>query len=375
MENSPPILIRKGSILVYRAYDVSEEINLSSAEKLLLSYGEAGRLRLVTDLRKAIIIKEAPIVVELPGEKLELGGRPIETAVTAKVWDYGVISITLKFQIPPATDWKGLVDLAWLMENSPQLDKLAQDRKQLLLTQLLPAAKNLYSWTVAEDYITYCIEGYEGAASPRELLNKADIAALILAENKDKLSEQSRELILKHALQYSASDIAVIDWNSALLIDNEMPRDIADTIEFCLTHLLVMRHYDEMLDRKLSALYDSMENRGKQGFLRRLLDDFYSRMEEETAQKYIEFSEFLTRVENSLKTVGDSYLATIFRMAGHEFRFKDWQGSVDRKMSTLERITQILQGEINSRRSHWLEIIVIGLIALELIPLLDHFTK
>ena len=42
-------------------------------------------------------------------------------------------------------------------------------------------------------------------------------------------------------------------------------------------------------------------------------------------------------------------------------------------MSTLERITQLLQGEINSMRSHWLEIIVIGLIALELIPLISHF--
>ena len=374
METPGQITIRKGSVLVYRVFDVGEEISLSAAEKLLLSSRETGRLRLVTDLRKAIIIKEAPIVAELPGEKLELGGMQLEAAVTAKVWDYGVLSITLKFQIPDGCKWNELVDLAVLMENSPQLDKLALERKQLLFNQILPAVKNPGGWPVAEDYITYCIESFEGANSPSELLHKADIAALILAEHNDELSSQTKSVILKHALQYSSSDLAVIDWNSALLVDNDIPRDVADTIEFCLTHLLVMRHYDNLLDRKLSELYDSMENRNK-GFLRQLFNNFYSRMEEDTAQKYIEFSEFLTRLENSLKTVGDSYLATIFRLAGHEFRFTDWQNSVDRKMATLERIAQLLQGEINSKRSHWLEIVVIGLIALELIPLMEHFTK
>ena len=366
------IVIRKGSILVYRVFDVGEEINLAAAEKLLLSLAEPARLRLVTDLRKAIIIKEAPITAELAGEKLELGGKPMDASVTAKIWDYGVISITLKFAIPEGCGWRELVALSALMENSPQLDKLAQDRKQLLLSQLSPAVKNPGGWPVAEDYITYCLEKFEGADSPAELLHKADIAALILAESKDELSSQTKNHILEHALQYSKSDLAVVDWNSALLVDSEMPQDVADTIEFCLTHLLVMRHYDSLLDDKLSSLYDSLEARHNSLF-RKMLSNFYSRMEEDSAQKYIEFSEFITRVENSLKTVGDSYLATIFRLAGHEFRFHEWQQSVDRKMSTLERITQLLQGEINSMRSHWLEIIVIGLIALELIPLISHF--
>jgi len=374
MTNSQ-ITIRKGSILVYRVFDVGEEINLAMAEKLLLSLAEPARLRLVTDLRKAIIIKEAPIIAELAGEKLELGGKPMDASVTAKIWDYGVMSITLKFSIPEGCQWQELVALSTVMENSPQLDKLALDRKNLLAAQLASATKNPGGWPIAEDYITYCIEKFEGAESPAELLHKADIAALILAESRDELSSQTKNHIIEHALQYSKSDLAVVDWNSALLVDNEMPKDVADTIEFCLTHLLVMRHYDNMLDAKLSTLYDSMDARNQQGFFRRMLSDFYSRMEEDAAQKYIEFSEFITRVENSLKTVGDSYLATIFRLAGHEFRFHEWQQSVDRKMSTLERIAQLLQGELTAMRSHWLEIIIILLIAIEMIPLIEYFKK
>ncbi|MFH1618511.1 MAG: hypothetical protein ABIG11_01250 [bacterium] len=73
-------------------------------------------------------------------------------------------------------------------------------------------------------------------------------------------------------------------------------------------------------------------------------------MPEDASGKHIEFSKFLGRVENSLKTVGDPYLATIFRQAGKEFRFDDWRKSVARKMETLARISELLQGEINARR-------------------------
>ena len=83
----------------------------------------------------------------------------------------------------------------------------------------------------------------------------------------------------------------------------------------------------------------------------------------------MEFSEFLARIENSLKTVGDSYLATVFRAASHEFRFEDWRKSTSRKMDTLAQIAELLQGELNHRRSNILEIIVIVLIAIEIVPL------
>jgi len=210
--------------------------------------------------------------------------------------------------------------------------------------------------------------GYGGAASPAELLEKADVSALILAEGREQLSELSKVLITENVLQYADNDLAVIDWNSALLIEPDGQRDVADVIEFSLTHLLEFRYYDDLLNRKLDELYDTIDQK-KEGIVN-IFRNFYADIAEESSTRYIEFSEFLGRIENSLKTVGDPYLATVFRSSSEQFRFDDWRKSISRKMETLASITQILQGEVNSKRSHWLEIIIIILIALEMVPMI-----
>ena len=114
------------------------------------------------------------------------------------------------------------------------------------------------------------------------------------------------------------------------------------------------------------------------GGLKSLFNNFYSEKAEDSSRKYIQFSEFISKVENSLKTVGDGYLAVVFRKAAKQFRFTDWKQGISRKLSTLAEITQMFHGEVNVKRSHWLEIIVIILIAIELVPMivnLHHFTK
>jgi hypothetical protein len=168
-------------------------------------------------------------------------------------------------------------------------------------------------------------------------------------------------------MQYAKTDMAVIDWNSALLIEPDGQRDVADVIEFSLTHLLEFRYYDEMLNRKLDELYDAIEE--KRESIVNIFRNYYADIAEDSSRKYMEFSEFMGRVENSLKTVGDPYLAVIFKASAHEFHFDDWRKSISRKMETLAQITQILHGEVNAKRSHWLEIIIILLIAVEMVPM------
>ena len=122
-----------------------------------------------------------------------------------------------------------------------------------------------------------------------------------------------------------------------------------------------------MLSRNLEELYDAMES--KRESVANIFRNFYADIAEDSSRKYMEFSEFLGRVENSLKTVGDPYLAVAFRASAQEFHFDDWRKSISRKMETLAQISQILHGEVNTRRSHWLEIIIIVLIAVEMIPM------
>ncbi|HBA60478.1 MAG TPA: hypothetical protein DCZ92_06615 [Elusimicrobia bacterium] len=361
------ISIEKGCILIHRVFDVGGEISLTRAEQLLAEAGKNPRLKFSTDTRKAIIIKESPLKTDLGEGILGLpsGGAPVH--VFARLWNYGVISITLEMRIAPGTAWETLIKTASELEASDEVDLLAISRKNALKKQVMPAIGAPAEWDIFEDYITYIIEKADGLENPREFIKRADVSALILAEDKERLGEESRNFILDSAIQYSSSDLAIIDWNSALLIEPDGQRDVADVIEFSLTHLLEFRYYDEMLSRNLQELYDTMET--KQESVIHIFRNFYSDIAEDASRKYMEFSEFLGRVENSLKTVGDPYLAVAFRASALEFHFDDWRNSISRKMETLAQISQILHGEINTRRSHWLEIIIILLIAVEMIPM------
>ncbi|MFA5162567.1 MAG: hypothetical protein WC421_10010 [Elusimicrobiales bacterium] len=360
------VSVLKGSAIVYRVFDVGSEINLARAAELLSGEGASGRLELVSDTRKAIVIRNAPLVASLGIEQITVAGRSFQTSVSAKIWDYGVISVAMALPLDGPLEWGELVKLAAALEESTEIEARAASCRGRVSAKIAPAIIQPNDWSTVEDYVTWLIEKYDGAQTPAELLLKADVPALILAEEKVELSANSRESAAEHALQYSSRDMAVIDWNSALLIEPSGSRETADVIEFCLTHLLEMRYYDALLERKLDVLYDSIGKRPGGG----VFSNFYANLSEDAGRRYMEFSEFLGRVENSLKTVGDFYLATVFRAASREFRFSDWRRSVDRKMETLASISHLLGSEFNTRRAVLLELIIILLIALELIPFL-----
>jgi hypothetical protein len=112
----------------------------------------------------------------------------------------------------------------------------------------------------------------------------------------------------------------------------------------------------------MRELYDQVEARRQS-----LWASYFSSSSKEANTRFLEFSEFIERVDNSLKVVGDFYLAGIFRAAVRRFRLADWQQSVTRKLNLFTRVSELLQGELNVWRGHVLEFVVIFLIAFEIV--------
>lgn len=362
-----PIQIKKGAILLYSVFDIAEEIDLGKVEVILTTRAghqqEKGeRMRLTRVPGQAIVIRNAPVHVALGETPIRIGNREYVAETHAKIWDYGVISIVFQLPIAEGTSWEQLLHQASAIELSQEVDASARRRAEELSKAISEALQQPSEWSGLEDYTIYFLETIEGAGTGAELLQKADIPALILAETDRSLSPANRESILENTYQYRDNDLVVIDWNSAIVWEPNGQRDIPDVLEFAVTHLLEMRYYDDLIDRRLADLYDSIEARRK-----RVGKIPFWKLSHEASTRYIEFSEFLGRVENSLKVVGDFYVARIFRGAVRRFRVPDWQGSISRKMEILAQVSELLQGEINTQRSHMLEIIVIGLIAFEVI--------
>jgi hypothetical protein len=356
------VRIEKGSVLVYRIFDIAEEIDLTRARTLLQNIRGPDSFRVPKFIDRGLVVKTQPLAFELGKVDVSLGCGDFRMDVIGKVRDFGVLSLIYEIHLAPGTEWKHLVELAADLEEGSEIDEIAQRQAREVSGRILAAIKKPNDWDVFEDYIIYNFEQFEGDTTAANLLERADVPALLLAEDDTVIAASTRESILENKYQYSVNDLALVEWNSALVVEDVPSRDVADILEFAVTHLLEMRFYDDLLDKRLGSLYDDIE-RSKNSVFRAPFAQIY----QEASTRYIEFSEFTERVENSLKVVGDFYLATVYRAALKRFRLNDWQQDITRKMNLLAQVSSLLQGEVNIRRSHWLEITVIVLILFEVV--------
>jgi hypothetical protein len=367
--------ITKGRILVYRVYDIGEEVDLEKAEKILSdSTTSRSKFRLKKINQQAVIVSNDPLSVLLGQYNYSYQEREFTCEMSAKIWEFGTISITLEYTIPEGTTFDDLCTMSTLIQDYDDLDDYTRTKAQELAQQIQGAIgkfTGIKDTEVYEDYSLFFIEKlakeYDDVS---QVLKDEDIASLILSEEKNTLSPQIYERVYETKLQYYKNDLAVIDWNSAFIIEPSGSMDIPDVIEFALNQLLEMRYYDDLLDKKLREIYSAIELKDMSIFSTR-----YTDLALEAGQHYIEIAEIVEAVENSLKVIGDLYHSVVFRTASKKFRFADWQSSIDNKLENLAEICKLLLDHINHRRSHLLELTVIALISLELIPLFEHIQK
>jgi hypothetical protein len=359
------VRVKKGSVFVYRIFDIAEEINIPKAEACLKDIRGRDSFKVPKFIDRGIVVKSPPVAFGLGEVEIKLEGGTHTAHVLGKVRDYGVLSLIYQIPIQEGTEWQSLIELAADLEEGSEVDVIAQAQAVEVAERISLSLKRRTAWNSFEDYIIYFIEEFEGDVTARNLSSQADVSALLLAEDDTKIATSTRNSILENLYQYGEDDLAYVEWNSALVVEPKGGREVPDILEFALTHLLEMRYYDDLLDQRLGSLYDDIER--SKG---RMVRGKFSQIYQEASSRYIEFSEFTERVENSLKVVGDFYLATVYRAANRRFRISDWQHNITRKMNLLAQVSSLLQGELNMRRSHLLEIIIILLIAVEVVPVI-----
>lgn len=351
-----------GRILIYRVFDIGKDVDLEAVQNRFEASTSAQRFRLNRS-SKAMIINNAPLSLSVESSKYDALGHPLNLEVTAKIWHFGALSITLSFEIPENMTWDRLIAMGNFLENDANLHNLAKKRAEQIIQGMGGDRISSVNWESYEDYILYFFRKIEGCEkNAMQIFDKHDVFRLILSENNETLSEQTKKVISESTFQYSQDDLAVIDWNSALIIEPSGSLDIADVIEFALCQLLEMRYYDDILDERLSYLYSFLDKQP-------LWSNPYSKLSKEAARIYLDIADTIESVENSMKVVGDFYLAKIFRAASQKLRFKDWRESVDQKLSNLAEVSSLFVAESNEKRNQLLEMIIIALIAIEVVPL------
>jgi hypothetical protein len=159
-----------------------------------------------------------------------------------------------------------------------------------------------------------------------------------------------------------------VDWNAALLIDRE-GEDVRAVLGFANVELLEMRYLDQKLDRSLDDVYDTLLRPSLN--LPRIFG-YYSTASRRIAELQIDNAILFEGVNNTLKLLGDQYLARVYRLVNKRFHLDEWDASIIRKLQTLESIYEKISDQATNRRMEVLEWVIIILIAVSVALELIH---
>ncbi len=336
-----PLVLEKASILCYRLYDVADEIDLGVAESLLAR--DARRLRLSRSGAEYLLLPNPPLVIGLGRRALALPDGPVEVEARARLFDHGAASIVLAVPVPAGTPLDALTPTADRLYDGPEVDALALELVEGLRRAVSPAMENPHLWSQVESYAVVFVEALHGSPRASEVLERADLARLLLGETTvPELSDAERADVTRWHFSYGVNDLVVVDWNAAFVYEPSGSEDIPDILEIANAQLLELRYYDEMLDRSLVGVNETLKRE------RRRIGSFfrspYPGLARQVQVTLLEMSEFIERVENSLKIIGDFYLAKVYESAVEQLRIPAWKAAVTRKQQMLGRRLRLAQG-------------------------------
>jgi len=360
-------LIRNGLCFALFAYDAARSIKLEDAERRV---HEAAERQTIPHKRRAPSYFEyqpPPLRISEQSEPVNIGRFSARADVDLLIYDFGAVAVIYSFPVAGR-----FVDLLQLSEELYDNESLLSDsrlRVNELLKVIGDAAVQASLAPVVEDYVIFHIESFTEPFDAKQFCSAHGLQiAQILRAERQALSTEEIEDALAAKISFGIEDLTIVDWNAALLIDRE-GEDVRAVLGFANVELLEMRYLDQKLDRALDDVYDTLLRPSLN--LPRIFG-YYSTASRRIAELQIDNAILFEGVNNTLKLLGDQYLARVYRLVNKRFHLDEWDGSIIRKLQTLESIYEKISDQATDRRMEVLEWVIIILIAVSVALELIH---
>jgi hypothetical protein len=350
----------KGEVVYLYAFDVADEIVAEKVSEIVAKRPFPLEIRTDhTSPRDMPLYK--PLAIELPPLKGSLGQsvRPL-----IRVYSVGVVSVALRVPFEAA----GLRDLLPLhrgtVEGGRTLDEVARELCSQACQSLREAMIQSAEPSEPEAYTVFCLTDAGGEADAnRWLAENRQAAAELLAEgDPDTLSSAQVEEVLRIQRTYTNADLAVIDWDAALVIDlTGYVDDVLYVLELANLQLEEYRTMDGRLDRYLDRAYDDLRKRrlGLLGVRTGILATL--------RLLRVDVTKLNDEVTHISKFFGDWYLARVYLGARERFHLKEWRESVEDRLGQLDDLYSVVNADVNNRRMVWLETLIVILFVVDLL--------
>jgi hypothetical protein len=292
---------------------------------------------------------------------------PVRLERTVKLLPVGAISITVRvpFEVKHVEELVALHDLRF-NDGSYLYDEVRD-----LAEQVRRELKDFYIRPVEklgdeEAYTAFCIhsppaDGGQRPVAAEEWLkeHRRSVSALLTEESDPgRLSEQESDESSSRALSYYESDVVVIDWDAALIIDE--PRyfdEVLYIMELANVQLAELEAYDRILDDAVERSYRDVGTKKWRGLA----------AQHQLREIRIDLARLSDELSNTTKFFGDWHLARIYQNLSARFHLADWHRTIDEKLKTLDDMYQLLQHDQNNRWMFLLEIMVVLLFVFEIV--------
>lgn len=358
-----------GVVTAFYLFDVAQDIRLPELRAQLGDRVSDAMLGDKTPGQPRLHYLQPPLVAD--GTSLGCGDLD-GFRVRFKFYDYGVVSVMLTRDF--AGSWSDLTQLGQDLIESEPLEAHATSACQAVVAAIATTLGGAREQWLQEDYLVFAITALDAPATVTELTaaHGADIAQLLRGE-RQALSEQEREEVLRHRMSYLADDLVVPAWNAAFVYDTPaaLPA-IIEIIELANSQLLEFRFHDEQLEAQLTRSYADLQRP-------RLVDRWFGRRQRRAAQRLqallIDVNELTDRAENAVKFVGDVYAARLFNQLAARLQLDNWKRNVQEKLKTLDDIYQFAVEQTGMAQANMLELAIVVIMVIELALLLAGIMK
>jgi hypothetical protein len=363
----PEPIVRTGAIIAVRLFDVAYAIDLATVERVWAAQARpASRGRLTATPPKAVAFDVPPVALVLDPITLVLDRATVAVEVSARVYDFGAISISVRVPVRDLA-WSDFVALVSAVDRcvgedqpDPWADLLHQLRTAITPGLRRPGASS----ALQEGYLIGVVHTFDQEMTASRLQERVDLVPLLSGERR-RLSDGARQDLLRQRFSYYTDDLVVLTWDRAFILEPRGDSDVIDVLEVANAQLLEMRYYDELLDDELPRMYDRVA--AERGRLALLSARRFANLARRFQTLVAEVTELTERVDNALQVTEDVYLARIYSAALELFRVSTVSAAVDRKLAIIRDTYSALYDEASSSRSELLEILVVLLIVVEIV--------
>ena len=354
--------VEQGTVHVLFAYDVGLAVDLDGARRQLTDLTELAPIKHKGHAPTYFQFDPSPLRVTQPADPIVVGTRRSAATVDTVIYDFGGLSV--EYTIPFEGPFDELIELAVALAATTSFRDAARRRVVDLIGAIESSISRPGLSDQFEDYTIFQVSRFRGGLPAADVHGRLGHGvARLLRSEIDPLSDQEIADALASRVSFGVADVAIVDWNAALLYDVE-PEDVLAVLEYANLQLLELRYLDGQLDRALDRAYEVMSLPRN----RTLRLPGTARTElRRVARMQVDAAILFERVGNALKLLGDQYLARVYRATSQRYRVAEWNSTILRKLETIEGIYEKAHDHSANVRMEMLEWIIILLIAFEIL--------